>query len=373
MKVLVDALSARTGGGVTYLASLLEAALAADTELRLQLVLQGYEGPLASLGTHERVEIHRPFNRALPLPMRVVWEQSRLSTLARRSGAHVLFAPAELAPVSTTVPVVVGFQNPNLYSRPCPLSLVQRARLGALLKAARFSARRAAALVFVSEPFRREALAVLGVSPKRAHVVSPGIHRTFYETPEEPSPFEALRPFVLSVSDIYAYKNLPFLVSAFARVRETRPELRLVIAGRPVHADAAADLRQRVRKLGFDSGVVVLRGSVPFRDMPSLYRSAECFVFPSLLESFGFPPLEAMACGVPVACSNASVMPEICGDAAAYFDPTDVKDCARAMSDLLDEAALRSALVERGRRRAGSLTWDAAGHALVRVLRQVAA
>jgi glycosyltransferase involved in cell wall biosynthesis len=370
MRVLVNGLSARTGGGLTYLASLLDAALAADAELRLELVLPGRDGPLVSLGVHDRVQIHAPFARPVPLPARLLWEQTRLPSLARRSGADVLFAPAELAPIRSPVPVVVGFQNPNLYARPCPFPFAQRCRLDALLHAARLSARNAAALVFVSEPFQREALAVLGVSPARAYVVSPGIHRSFHETGGH-GLFDALRPFILSVSDVYAYKNFPFLVSAFARLRETRPDLRLVIAGRPVHTDAAAAIRERIRELDLEPAVVLL-GGVPLRDMPSLYRSAECFVFPSLLESYGFPPLEAMACGVPVACSNASVMPEVCGDAAAYFDPTDVEDCARTLGNLLADAALRSTLVERGRLRAAALTWDGAGSALVRVLRDVA-
>jgi len=207
---------------------------------------------------------------------------------------------------------------------------------------------------------------VLGIGGRPSRVIEPGIDPIF--TPRAVSRFRELEPYVLSVSDVYPYKNFARLVEAFALL--DRPDLRLVIAGRHVDEHVTAELERQIRKLGLD-GRVVLLGAVPLVDMPGLYGAAECFVFPSLLESFGFPPLEAMACGVPVACARASVMPEVCGDAPLYFDPYDPADIASATARLLDDRELARNYCERGLVRAASFRWDEAGAALAELFRSV--
>lgn len=333
MRAIVDALAASTGGGVTYLRSLLRAALAADPELEVTLVVAD-PAPFVALAADPRVDVVRPLGQAPRLPLRVGWELAWLGRTAAELGGDVLFSPSELAPLAGRLPLVVGFQNPNLYERPVPYaSRLAELRLRALARAARASARRAAALVFVSEPFRRVATAALPASPGSSCVIEPGLDEVFISGEAERAAFDELRPYILAVSDFYPYKNFPRLIEAFAALE--RDELRLVIAGRPVDRPSYEESVARAAALGVADRVVFL-GSVPLADMPELYRRAECFVFPSLLESFGFPPIEALACGTPVACARASVMPELLGDSVVWFNGRDPHACAVAIERLLE-------------------------------------
>jgi glycosyltransferase involved in cell wall biosynthesis len=126
-------------------------------------------------------------------------------------------------------------------------------------------------------------------------------------------------------------------------LRETRPQLRLILTGGGL---------ERLEPL--PEGVESL-GDVPASQLASLYRRAACLVYPSLYEGFGIPPLEAMACGCPVAASTAGAIPEVCADAAVPFDPTDVEAMAAAMLEADDR---RDELRERGLARAAIYTWD---------------
>src|SRR5205823_2212382 len=132
----------------------------------------------------------------------------------------------------------------------------------------------------------------------------------------------AREPFLLYPANWWPHKNHERLLEAFAAVRRERPEVRLVLTG----SDHPGGLPQGVSSLG----------RVSDERLADLYRSAAALVFPSLYEGFGLPPLEALACGCPVAVSRAGALPEVCGDAAVYFDPTAVEDIARGIADVLE-------------------------------------
>jgi glycosyltransferase involved in cell wall biosynthesis len=154
---------------------------------------------------------------------------------------------------------------------------------------------------------------------------------------------EELEPIILYPARPWPHKNHTRLFEAFESLRETRPQLRLVLTGGGL--DRLEPLPEGVESLG----------SVPAEQLASLYRRAACLVYPSLYEGFGLPVLEAMACGCPVAASNAGAIPEIAGDAAVLFDPTDVEAMAAAM---LEADSRREELRERGLARATGYTWD---------------
>ena len=136
---------------------------------------------------------------------------------------------------------------------------------------------------------------------------------------------------------------------------EVQPNTVLVIPGNPTpHGD---ELETLARELGIGAAVR-LPGWVSAADLEGLYRAASCFVLPSLREGFGLPVLEAMARGVPVACSNRSAVPEVAGDAALLFDPERPDEIAGAILRLLDDPALAEKLVELGRERVRSFTWE---------------
>ena len=200
------------------------------------------------------------------------------------------------------------------------------------------AARGAAAVVVTSEFVRGRAVELLGLNPARVHVVPHAIdHSVFSLGDEEPE------PFVLYPARPWPHKNHTRLLEAFAELRETRPQLRLVLTGGGL---------ERLEPL--PEGVDNL-GSVPAGHLASLYRRAACLVYPSLYEGFGLPVLEAMACGCPVAASTAAAIPEVAGDAAVLFDPTDVEAMAAAM---LEADSRRDELRARGLARAALYTWD---------------
>jgi glycosyltransferase involved in cell wall biosynthesis len=328
VRVLVDALAARTGGGLTYLRSVLPRAADADPELELVVVVAGSETvSLVRNGTV--VEVVGAKNVA----RRLLWEQTRLDSVARDVEADVIFSPSEVAPLRSSTPVVLGFQNPNLFEPRLERDVRQYARLRLLRVAADLSTRRADALVFVSEPFRRRVEPRLPSTSAPRRTVTVGIDPSF--GPEGGAGrFDTFRPYLLSVSDVYRYKSLPIAVDAYAQLAQDQRDLHLVLAGRVVNRAASRQIDERIRAHRLGDRVIRL-DAVPFDEMPQLYRGASCFIFPSVLESLGLPPLEALACGVPVVAARASVIPELLGDAASYFAPGDAHDAARRVVEAL--------------------------------------
>jgi glycosyltransferase involved in cell wall biosynthesis len=180
------------------------------------------------------------------------------------------------------------------------------------------SARNADAVIVPSQFVRRRAIELLGLPPERVHAIAWGVdHERFRPGDEE------REPFLLYPARPWPHKNHARLLEAFARLREERPELRLVLTGGGHEGRAVPP--------GVD-----VRGLVPAEELASLYRRAACLVFPSLYEGFGQPPLEAMASGTPVAASNIPAIAEIAGEAAALFDPEDPEDIAAVVSGVLD-------------------------------------
>ncbi len=144
-------------------------------------------------------------------------------------------------------------------------------------------------------------------------------------------------PYLLVVGECRVYKNTAAVIQAFARLKLR--DIKLVIIGKLNKSDK--DIHSIPGQFGIQDKVKFL-GYVPDDDLATLYQGAIAFVFPSLYEGFGLPLLEAMACGCPIAASNTSSIPEVCGSAAVYFDPHDVDDMAKVISDLLTSESLQS-------------------------------
>jgi glycosyltransferase involved in cell wall biosynthesis len=164
-------------------------------------------------------------------------------------------------------------------------------------------------------------------------------------------------PVILTVSAKKVHKNLRRLVEALPAVVARRPDVVLVMPGNPTEHER--ELRELAADLGIAANVA-FPAYVDAPDLEGLYELARCFVFASVNEGFGIPVLEAMRRGVPVACSQASALPEVAGDAARYFDPHDVADIGRALIDVLEDRALAERLIALGRTREATFTWRAA-------------
>ncbi len=178
-------------------------------------------------------------------------------------------------------------------------------------------------------------------------------------------------PFVLSVGDLQPRKNQIGLIRAFAKLVHAYPQLkhRLVLAGKETwfaghvrDAARASGVAERIQFFGFVSDDDLLR----------LYNACDVFAFPSFYEGFGLPPLEAMACGRAVVCSNTSAMPEVVDGAALTFDPYAVDEIVRALADLLLDAELRARMERLGLQRAAHFSWQKNAQLTLDVYREVA-
>ena len=201
----------------------------------------------------------------------------------------------------------------------------------------------------------------LGVTSEKARVIACGVDATFHRVTNQLELSSTLarhgisRPYLLYVGGINARKNVARLLESYARLRERHPESQLVIAGKPQWK--TDQISATFRRLALERHVH-FSGYVPEADLPALYSGAEAFVFPSLYEGFGLPPLEAMACGTPVIASNTSSLPEVVGDAAILVDPLDVDAIADAIGRVLTKQDLADDLRNRGLARARLFTWE---------------
>jgi glycosyltransferase involved in cell wall biosynthesis len=220
----------------------------------------------------------------------------------------------------------------------------------ALLTAVR---RKASAVICDSRFTADELMRVVGVPASKIEVIHLGVDEAWFAVAERTSPEE--KPYFIFVGNVKAHKNVAGLVNAFGRVADKIPH-HLVIVGkkegfitgdRTVEA-SAAELGERVKFTGHVDDALLRR----------YVASAQALVLPSFYEGFGFPPLEAMACGCPAIVSDRASLPEVCGDAALYCNPDDVEDIAARMLEVAGNEALRAQLREKGLARAREFTWD---------------
>lgn len=343
VRVLVNALHAKTGGGVTYLRQLLPL-LAADPELDVHLLLHPDQ---SGLYPEPGVTVHLADFRA-GFVREMVWEQFRLPGLARRLGIDVTFSPANFGPLLAPGSVVLlrnALEVGRVEKRPA--KRLYWATLSAMTFLSLLFCRRAVAV----SDYARRSLARLPALARKVAVVHHGVDELFRATPGRPR-----EGFLLAVADLYVQKNLLALVEAVALLRRSRPDAELRIAGSPVDSDYAAQVEARIAQHGL-GGAVTLLGPQPKAALADLYRRCAVFVFPSTVETFGQPLAEAMASGAPVACADAAAMPEVLGDAGLYFEPRAPEAIAAAIQRLLDEPALAARLGEAAAARAQRFDW----------------
>lgn len=290
------------------------------------------------------------------------WEQAILP-LHSRSG--VLWSPCAAGPL-TAPKHVVTFHDLFPLDSPEWYTTAYVAWYRVLLKKL---AKTAIHIIAVSEYTKRRIVERLGVNQSKISVVHNGVDESFFRTPRFPS--RAVRSalklpsarYLLCVGSLEPRKNLTRLMAAWAQIVSDLPsDLWLVVAGssdRSVYGSAG------IEKL---PPRVFLTGYVPDCFLIGLYAGSLGFIYPSLAEGFGLPPLEAMACGVPVLTSRVTALPEVCASAVLYADPTNVADISRSIKLLVIDASARERLSALGRERAGQFTWERTAEQTLRVL-----
>ena len=375
LHIVMDARHVRDFGIGTYIRSLVHALSAIDETNHYTLV-SGPADVKTLAGLPER------FHTA-------VYKRSDLEAVD-----HVAF-PLYLKGLSPDLVHIPLNRVPLLMMRPYVVTIHDMANLfyeedrsGLRMQLRRYRFRRglerASRVVAVSEATKREVESFLG---------TPATHiRRVYNAPDpgfqapEPGGAEAQQrtleryqisyPFLLYAGNIRRHKNIPRLVEAFAVVKDqlqSHPkykDLRLVIIGDTISQFPA--VRQAVIKSRVEHAVRFL-GFVPFETLRCFYELAAAFVFPSLHEGFGLPPLEAMACGAPVVTSNVSSLPEVVGGAAVLVNPENVFDIARGIRDVLLDEGLRAGLIDRGREQLARFSWERTARQMLEIYEEAAA
>jgi len=237
------------------------------------------------------------------------------------------------------------------------------------------SAMRANGIVVDSKRTADDLCQYLNISRQKIVVCRLGVENHFApikDTKYVREKYSLRAPFILYLGNFRPYKNLERLFQAFAQFVESSTDQRyqLIIGGNDVEFYKRR-LRQQVDKLHLEEKVIFL-GYVDEDDMPALLSCAELFVFPSLYEGFGLPPLEAMACGTPVLVSNTTPLPEIVGDAGLLVDPYDVNAISAALQRALTDTNLRKRLARKGLERSQQFSWTQTARKMLAVYEQIA-
>lgn len=292
--------------------------------------------------------------------------------LVERSGVDLLHVPSSWAPTPVPVPLVstVHDVTPLLYPRSLPqmLRLRYKRQLGHTLREAR-------RIITVSQISFSALSAYAGVDAAKVRVIHNGVSDRF-RPQTSPETLLAVRHryvlperFVFWVGDFRPEKNLTFLIQAWARLQKKLPEsLPLVLAG--AQTGEFQKLKKEVAHHGIE-GAVLFPGFIRDDDLPAVYSAATVFVFPSLYEGFGLPPLEAMACGTPCVVSNSSSLPEVTGSAALLFNPTSLDDFEDCMLRVLTQPDLCERLRRDGLTQSAQFPWSKAAAETLQVYRAV--
>jgi len=232
--------------------------------------------------------------------------------------------------------------------------------------------KKAARIIAVSEATKGDLIHHLGIPDDRISVIYPGVDHATFRPSLQSSNFKY--SYILFVGSEHPRKNLLTVLSAFSRLKEQPSfnNLKLVKVGKA--GGREADFRKQSMKvinaLNLD-GEVIFTETVSEEDLRAYYCSTKCFVFPSLYEGFGFPPLEAMACGCPVITSDSSSLPEVVDEAAIKIPPHDIERLTDALREVLTNRQLRESLIARGMSQAARFSWEQTAQKTLQVYKEV--
>ncbi|MDZ7638212.1 MAG: glycosyltransferase family 1 protein [Bryobacterales bacterium] len=327
--------------------------------LQLPTSLDHERSPLPRLNTWLRLAYVHLFNK-VPLPLR--------DAIAPRADLfHIsihLHHPPSSVPITTTIHDMTVWLVPETHTP------------GNVRANKEFAERvypQARGLIAVSQATRSDACRLLRLDENKVEVISNGIAPAYFDVPGAEAErvrlaYSLPAKFALYLGTIEPRKNVPRMLDAWLRLRETEREgYQLVLAG-PVGWEQQSTI-ERIRRAG---GSLRYLGYVPEDDLPGLFRAATFFVYPSLYEGFGLPPAQALAAGVPVLTSGVSSLPEVCGPGALYADPHSEAELTQGFAKLIASETLRTELAAKGRAHVDVFTWKNAAQKSLRFFERIA-
>jgi glycosyltransferase involved in cell wall biosynthesis len=363
VRLLLNGLHSKSGGGVTYLRNLLPL-FAKNPQLDVHLCIQEDQRSILPAEI-DGVSLH-----TIPSSFgfwRVqAWEQFLLPRLAKRIGADVTFSAANYGPIFARDTVILIGNAINVAFveyRPTKIVYWAAVYLGTVLSLATCSR-----AIAVSDYARRTTtVGFLRRFRDRIAVVHHGVDKSF----SPPQTTTKREEFILAVSDIYVQKNLKNLLFAIKRLIPYHTEIRLKVAGSFIDMGYWNSVQKILKDENLENHVEFL-GHISPENLVDLYRRCRVFVFPSLVETFGIPLLEAMASGAPIASSNTAAMPEVLDDSGVMFEPTDIDGIAVAINKLIRHPELCQTLSEKAVERASNFTWQKTAEKTISVIKEAA-
>jgi len=361
-RILVDASMATAGGGFTYIVNIVAPLARMAPEYHFRVVTRG-QNIAAALPRCDNVEVDlRP---AAGLRERLRCTHVEMPRLLSSWGADLYYSVGELATLRTPCPSIAAFRNAAIFWPDwVEYRWQQQIRLRLLYRLAKLTARSCDRILFVSEDSARWIGDGIGLPEERRAVIHHGIDLEAWRTRGGESPHP--RPYILSVGTIYPYKSYVLLIEAWLALAERRPTLPdLVIVGDDQEPSYTKRMYEARSAGGPLAERIHIRGEVPYAEIQRYYEHAELFVFPSYIETFGHPLLEAMASGIPMVATEMGSFQEIAGDAARYAEAGRSDSFAAAMEEVLYDEGVRTALVEQGRARVAKFTWQRSAEKLL--------
>ena len=289
-------------------------------------------------------------------------EQLEMPRLINQSKVDLMHFPHFNVPLLCSVPFIVSIHDLILLDFPTarattlgPFLYWFKYKIGypLILKNA---LHRAKAVVTMAEYTKKRITELFKINPEKIRVIYEGVAETVRQTAFEAPPKKIEKPYLLYVGNAYPHKNLETLVNVFLDLKKEGLDYSLVLVGKEDYFYNR--LKKYIReKNNPDAAGIVLYGFAPDSELAVLYKKASLYVFPSFMEGFGLPPLEAMAHELPVVSSNASCLPEVLNGAAIYFDPRDKTAMFGAIKRGLTDAAVRQELKERGLKQIKKYSW----------------
>jgi glycosyltransferase involved in cell wall biosynthesis len=329
---------------------------------------------------------NRPIDTTRPLPPRVgttvsagrlprmAWMQCQAPRLLKQLDADVVHFTNGMIPLTSSVPTVVTIHDMSLTMFP-KFHPLRRVILNRPL--VDLAARRADAIITVSESAKRDIVRLYRIDPQRVHIVHEAAAPSFKPI-RDLSELQRVRQrydlpdrFILYVGTIEPRKNLPKLIEGFARRRRQGDLCHQLVCAGP-YGWLSSDIEKQIERLQI-ADAVRFTGYLPFEDLPALYNLAEMFVFPSIYEGFGLPVVEAMACGTPVITGNVPALAEVTGGAVERVERLDPETLGAALVSLARSRERRESLAALGLERARQFSWERAARETLGVYRQAVA
>jgi len=374
MRIAINALSAVAGGGVTYLNQLFKHLSKIDCENEY-LVITTDKGRKVLYTGYKNFQLLSFKVPSISPAFRLLWEQLCLWYILKKYKAKILYSPANIGLIISSFPTVLMIQTvapfyPEMIKKQ---NIYYRLKFNLLRILTSLSVKKAKKVIFISDKARKDLSFYYSLSEEKTSLIYHG--RSMLFSPDvDSSRLEEIKrkynldKFILYVSNVYKYKNFSELICAFSLIKDRiDPKTKLALVGKSFDDQYTESLKALVISEGMEDRIIFY-GHIPYEELPYFYVLCKLFVYPSICENCPNILIEAMACGASILSSNIEPMPEICKDAAIYFNPFNPRDIAEKIQAVLKNNNLLQELKQRSLKRASHFSWEETARKTLRVL-----